>query len=87
MQSTEGHVDLAEFERTLGQIMPTALDMIASVVESPGTDWDTYAATLEVLDQAGPMLPLAILRAAAGMATAAEITADQVRQLASPDVT
>lgn len=87
MQSTEGQVDLAEFERTLGQIMPTALDMIAAVVEAPGTDWDTYSGTLETIDQGGPLLPLAILRAAAGIAHVAELRPDQIRALADPDRT
>lgn len=87
MNSTEGRVSLAELEQTLGQVMPTALDMIAAVVEDPGTDWDTYSGTLETIDQGGPLLPLAILRAAAGIAHAADFTADDVRALAAADST
>lgn len=87
MTSAAGKVNLADFERTLGEIMPTALDMIAAVVEAPGTDWDTYSGTLEVLDAAGPLLPLAILRAAAGIAAIAEISPGEIRALATPAVT
>ena len=70
----------AEVER----LMPTALDLIASVVESPAPSWDVYAGTLEVAEQSSGLLLIAVLRAAAGLAAILEMDGAMVRKLADP---
>ncbi len=70
-------------EAEIARLMPTALDIVAAIVDEPATSWDTYAGTLEVAEQNSPLLLLAMARAAAGMASIAELTSDQVRALAS----
>lgn len=72
---------LRDIEAEIGLLMPIALDMIATVVESPGTSVETYDATLTVAEQNPPLLFLAILRAAAGLAAISELTGDDIRSL------
>lgn len=63
------------------RLMPVALDLIATVVESPAPSWDVYAGTLEVAEQQSGLLMIAVLRAAAGLAAVLEMTGEQVRAL------
>lgn len=77
---------LADFEGTVAEVMPVALDMIATVVEDPATSWERYAALLEVAEQTPPQLMLALTRIAAGLAVIAEMSPAQVRALGEVDL-
>lgn len=69
-------------ETHLSLLMPTALDMIATVVDTPASDLDTYDRLLQVAEANSPALVLAILRCAAGLAAVSDMSGDQVRALA-----
>lgn len=70
----------------IADTMPVALDMIATMMDEPTPSWETFAGLLEVAEQTTPLLILALVRSAAGLATVAEMTPDQVRALATPDM-
>lgn len=68
----------------IGALMPTALEMVASIVADPGTSLEGYDALVAVAEQESPLLLLAVLRVAAGLATVAEMDSDQVLALSEP---
>lgn len=72
---------LRDVEAEIGLLMPVALDMVATVVESPGTSMEAYDALLTVAEENPPLLFLAVLRVAAGLAAICEMTAEQIRSL------
>ena len=72
-------------EALIGKLMPTALDMIAATVDSPGTSLEAYDATLAVAETQSPLLFLALIRCAAGLATIGDLTGDHIRALADAD--
>lgn len=80
--STETEAVLSQMEAHISLLMPTALDMIATIVETPGSDLDTYDQLLQVVEAHPPALMLAILRCAAGLAAVSDMSGDQVRALA-----
>lgn len=82
IDAPESAIEAAQAE--VMRLMPTALDLIAAVVESPAPSWDVYAGTLEVADQQSGLLMIAVLRAAAGLASILDMTGDQVRALGDP---
>lgn len=87
MTTTDAESILAETNAVIGRLMPTALDMIATVVADPGASLESYDALTAVAEQESPLLLLAILRAAAGLAHVLEMTPADVRALgrAKPD--
>ena len=64
------------------RLMPTALDMIATVVDAPAFDFEVWSGLMEVAEQNSPLLMIALLRNAAGLAAILDLTGDQVRGLA-----
>lgn len=82
MDSTEVQTVLADLEAHISELMPTALDMIGTIVDTPGSDINTYDRLLSVAEMNPPVLVLAILRCAAGLAAVSDMTGDQVRALA-----
>lgn len=72
---------VADLEREIGRLMPTALDMIATVTDNPGGNWDLYSGLLEVCEAHSSILLLAVLRTAAGLAAIGEMDGKQVRAL------
>lgn len=88
MNTADADTILRGLETEIGRLMPTALDMIASVVDQPGTSLDVYDGLIAVAEAESPLLLLAVIRAGAGMAAIAEMTARDVRSLAKvPDPT
>jgi len=81
--SDEDTGPLAEIESELVRLMPTALDMVATVVDAPASDLDTYDGLLTVAEANSPLLLLAVIRVAAGMTVIAEMSGEQVRALAA----
>ena len=74
---TSTTIDQAEAE--IAGLLPTACDMIATVLgENPPT-FETYAGLMEVAEQASPLLLCAVVRMAAGLAYMSELTPDDVR--------
>lgn len=72
---------LRDVEAEIALLMPVALDMIATTVEDPATSLETYDALLTVAENNPPLLFLAILRVAAGLAAVCEMTPEQIRSL------
>lgn len=83
MTVTDAESILRSTEYEIGRLMPTALDMIASIVDKPGTDLDTYRRLSEVAEVGSDLVLFAVLRAAAGLAAIAELTGAEVRALAT----
>lgn len=83
MPSTAGDSVLADIEASISLVMPTALDVIATVVEAPAGDLTTYDRLLGVAEANPPTLFLALVRCAAGLAAIAEMDGTQVRALAA----
>lgn len=73
---------VAALEAEISLLMPMALDLVGTVVDSPGMDLDDYEALTAVVESQSPVLFLALLRTAAGLAHIAEMTGDAVRALA-----
>lgn len=83
--STEDTSAIRAVEVQISQLMPTALDMIADVVDQPAMELADYEAITAVVETQSPLLFLALLRCAAGMAAVAGMTGDQTRALAPSD--
>lgn len=73
---------IADFETTIAAIMPTALDIIATIVDQPAMDLDAYERLVDVAAASGPPVVLALARAAAGLAYTLDLSGDAVRALA-----
>ena len=76
---------ITALEREIGLIMPMALDLVATVVETPAMGPEDYEAVTAVVESQSPVLFLALLRIAAGFAAIADMDPDQVRALTEPD--
>lgn len=74
---------ITALEAEISQLMPMALDMIATVVDSPGMELEDYEALTAVVETQSPVLFLALLRTAAGLAAIAELSGDDVQALAA----
>lgn len=85
MTEVTGESALRATEHLIGTLMPTALDMIASVVEDPTSSLDNYDRLLTVAEVNSPVLLLAVLRCAAGLAAIGEVTAADIRALMDAD--
>ena len=73
-------------EALIAKLMPTALEMVASVIDEPGTSLESYGRLLAVAEQESPLLMLAMTRCAAGMATVADMASADVRSLIDIDL-
>lgn len=87
MDDPTGDSTLRSIERLIGTLMPTALDMIATIVDEPAGNLDSYNRLLTVAEAESPVLLLAVLRTAAGLAAIAEMSGADVRSLADVSVT
>ncbi len=81
MTVDSGETAIEAVQAEVARLLPTALDLVAAVVESPAPSWDVYAGTLEVAEQSSGLLLIAVLRVAAGLAAILDMTGDQVRAL------
>jgi hypothetical protein len=72
-------------QRMIADLMPVALDLVATVVDEPTPSWDSYSGMLEVAEQESPLLLLAVLRSAAGLAAILDMTGEQIRALGKVD--
>lgn len=86
MTTSDADTILRGLQAEIGRLMPTALDMIGTVVDDPGTSLDVYDGLISVAEAESPLLLLAIVRAAAGLAAIAELTGREVRQLGRADI-
>lgn len=83
--STMDSGPITQLDVEIGKLMPMALDMIGDVVDAPGMSVEDYEAITAVVETQSPVLFLALLRAAAGLAAIVELSGDDVRALAPPD--
>lgn len=72
---------LQDLESEIIRLMPTALDIVADVVDQPGTSMESYDAILAVAEANPPLLFLAVVRCAAGFAHTADLAGKDVRAL------
>jgi len=86
MSTPDADTILRGTEAEIGRLMPTALDMIASVVDNPGTSLEVYDGLLAVAEAESPLLLLAIVRAGAGLAHIADLDGRGLRALAKANI-
>lgn len=84
MTNPDAESILLTTHREIGRLLPTALDMIATVVEDPGGTLENYDRLLTVAEAESPLLLLAVLRAAAGFAAVMEATPEDIRAFGTP---
>lgn len=82
MTDPTGDSTLRSVERLIGTLMPTALEMIASVVDAPTSTLDDYERLTVIAETQSPVLILALVRTAAGLAAISDMTGNDVRSLA-----
>lgn len=87
MSDENGASTLRQIEHLIGTLMTTAMDMIATVVEDPSSSLENYERLMSVVEAESPVLLLAVLRAAAGLAYVADMSPQEIRLMGSPHLT